>query len=35
MEKKYLKKVLAGISITGLLAGAHTVLPGPVGAASG
>lgn len=32
MEKKYLKKVLAGFSIAGLLTGAGLIVPGPAAA---
>jgi radical SAM modification target selenobiotic family peptide len=37
MQKKYLKKVLAGIGIAGLVAGAQAIAPKPVvaGSASG
>ena len=35
MGKKYLKKVLAGVGIAGLLSGAHAVVPGPASGDSG
>lgn len=35
MEKKDLKKVLAGFSIAGLVAGAGMAMPGPAVGASG
>jgi radical SAM modification target selenobiotic family peptide len=32
MEKKYLKKMLAGFSIAGLMTGACIIVPGPAAA---
>jgi radical SAM modification target selenobiotic family peptide len=32
VEKKYLKKVLAGFSIAGLMTGAGMIVPGPAAA---
>jgi radical SAM modification target selenobiotic family peptide len=35
VEKKYLKKVLAGFSIAGLLSGGGLAVPGPAAGGSG
>jgi radical SAM modification target selenobiotic family peptide len=35
MEKKYLKKILAGFSIAGLVTGGGLAIPGPAAGGSG